>query len=339
MKFRLGAIAVAVAAMLSSNAFGWGEPGHQVVGAIAYGLLTPNAKSHVDQLLGTYSLSVATTWADCARDVKKSGNQFVYQANARMTPKVCQTFQTPAEEAAMQDYASRNWTQCVYTKTEGCLGAYHFADIAYQRGDYVAGVTGWSTLDVVHAINAAITVLKCPAGQTCPVGKFSIKDQREALLLLAHFVGDLHQPLHVGAIYLDAQGAVQDPDQPPHNPKALATRGGNSITDGASKQLHGEWDDIATTNVTPALIAQAGKIGPAKGDVSTWAAQWAKTSVQMAGNDVFKGLTFGPQDAMGHWPVSFAQRPDYQKTRAADQRAQLIAGGAHLAQALNAIWP
>jgi hypothetical protein len=32
---------------------------------------------------------------------------------------------------------------------------------------------------------------------------FSLKDQREALLLLTHYVGDLHQPLHVGAIYLD----------------------------------------------------------------------------------------------------------------------------------------
>lgn len=31
-------------------------------------------------------------------------------------------------------------------------------------------------------------------------------------MLIAHFVGDLHQPLHVGAVYLHANGVVVDPD-------------------------------------------------------------------------------------------------------------------------------
>jgi hypothetical protein len=34
-----------------------------------------------------------------------------------------------------------------------------------------------------------------------------------ALILLAHYVADIHQPLHVGAAYFDAQGRATDPDK------------------------------------------------------------------------------------------------------------------------------
>src|SRR5205814_265690 len=51
----------------------------------------------------------------------------------------------------------------------------------------------------MSAINAAVTVLK---GNPSP-DPFKIKDKTEVLFLLSHFVGDVHQPLHVGAIYLD----------------------------------------------------------------------------------------------------------------------------------------
>ena len=36
---------------------------------------------------------------------------------------------------------------------------------------------------------------------------------REALRLLAHYVGDIHQPLHVAAVYLDREGRVVDPSR------------------------------------------------------------------------------------------------------------------------------
>ncbi|WP_409362753.1 S1/P1 nuclease [Bradyrhizobium sp. CIR18] len=35
-----------------------------------------------------------------------------------------------------------------------------------------------------------------------------MKDKKEALFVLSHLVGDLHQPLHVGAVYLDSAGHV-----------------------------------------------------------------------------------------------------------------------------------
>ena len=56
--------------------------------------------------------------------------------------------------------------------------------------------------DIVHMMRYCIAVLKGeepennPRGITKPI----------AIILLAHFVGDIHQPLHVGAEYFDAHG-------------------------------------------------------------------------------------------------------------------------------------
>ncbi len=61
--------------------------------------------------------------------------------------------------------------------------------------------------------------------------------------MLAHFVGDLHQPLHVGAIYLDAAGTPANPDQGTFDPDT-ETAGGNSISE-AHGNLHPDWDALS----------------------------------------------------------------------------------------------
>jgi hypothetical protein len=71
-----------------------------------------------------------------------------------------------------------------------------------------------------------------------------------ALILLTHYVADIHQPLHVGAEYFDERGRVVDPDK---NKSALGDEGGNTFTLELSdepprrrgihkKKLHGFWD-------------------------------------------------------------------------------------------------
>ena len=63
-------------------------------------------------------------------------------------------------------------------------------------------------------------------------------------------MADIHQPLHVGAAYFDAQGRPTDPDK---NKSALADEGGNTFTIELSdepprrrgirkKKFHGFWD-------------------------------------------------------------------------------------------------
>ena len=80
-----------------------------------------------------------------------------------------------------------------------------------------------------------------------------------ALLLLAHYVADIHQPLHVGAEYFDAQGRVTDPDK---DRSALGDEGGNTFTLELSgepprkrgmhkKKFHGFWDYDAVNALFP----------------------------------------------------------------------------------------
>lgn len=335
MKKFAGCFAALVSVAMVGPASAWGEPGHEVIGSIAEQILTrdhPNTEAQVQALLGGYSLAVAATWADCVRDVQKTADGFVYRPG-RYTPAVCQQFQTDAEEARMIDYAQRNWSDCYYSKTEGCHAAYHFADIAVQRGQYDPSYVGAQPYDIVHAIDAAILVLQ---GQPAPA-PFSIADKREALLLIAHFVGDLHQPLHVGAIYLDASGNVVDPDSSADRGASEATRGGNEIMDG-SKNLHAEWDDIPRSLGTTAssdLVSTASSTPPSTGQVGDWPTEWASDTVAVS-SQAFAGLTFAGAGSQ-QWTVT---EPDgYAAARAQLQTQQLEKAGAHLAEVLAAVLP
>ena len=93
---------------------------------------------------------------------------------------------------------------------------------------------------MVAAISAAVAVLQ---GKKAPA-PFEIRDEREALRLIAHLVGDIHQPLHVASVYLDADGRPVDPDHDGSDPDSK-TRGGNDLRDG-SHALHAERDDVPT---------------------------------------------------------------------------------------------
>ena len=62
---------------------------------------------------------------------------------------------------------------------------------------------------------------------------FSFETKQEALRVLAHLVGDVHQPLHVGAIYLDAPGNAVNPAQ-------IERQVAGSFVFGLSALLYGE---------------------------------------------------------------------------------------------------
>ncbi|MFX5582986.1 S1/P1 nuclease, partial [Acinetobacter baumannii] len=78
-----------------------------------------------------------------------------------------------------------------------------------QHDQYQTGYVGTSNHDVVNAIRAAVSVLQ---GKPQPK-PFNFKDKQEALVLLTHYVGDLHQPLHVGSVFLNADGKIVNPDE------------------------------------------------------------------------------------------------------------------------------
>lgn len=342
--------ATLVAAIVSYAALGvaspvgaWGAQGHQYVGNLGARLLNPRAAAEVRSLLGpNIDLGEAAVWADCIRSVDGSPSTSFHYRRQQGTPSACAAFDDDGiEEGRMTDYAARNWTNCEYShRRTKCNLAYHFADVnVHNRTDYNLSYFGAGTQDVVQAIKAAITVLRCPAATTCPTpAPFNIKDKREAIFLLAHFIGDVHQPLHVGAIYLDQNDREGDDG-------GRSTTGGNDLllTPGNPRDnLHHDWDTIlGSLGISPsgAAVADACRIAPRPNPVLERPETWASQSV-VAARPAYNGMSFRPDSTETHsWDVSFADMDDYRNGRKLSQARQLVTAGARLAATLNAIWP
>ncbi len=333
-----GAFVVLLGLLHGQPVRAFGARGHAFSAAVADRLLNPRAAREVARTLGM-KLEVAATWADCIKDVQPLGDGWRHVPDARLR-RACAVFETPESIAGMIDFVSRNSTQCNLGGREiACHKKYHFTDVAIQRDRYDRAFIGTSDHDVVSALQAAINVLHGrPAA-----APFSIRNRREALLLLAHLVGDVHQPLHVGALYLDAAGQPLDPDAagPPLDPKT-ATRGGNLIADGTSN-LHAEWDAVPAhlqaQRIARRVLAEAGSIAVDPSDPVQWPAAWASETLLVA-RAAFDDLGFRPDAAQpGKWTVQFADRDAYFRRKDAIQTRQLIRSGARLAQLLNALWP
>jgi S1/P1 Nuclease len=327
-------LVLAVLIFLCAPAFAWGPEGHQVIGSIADQLLTDQAKQQVAKILG-FELRVASTWPDCARSVvRNTDGSFEYVVNPRFEAP-CTPFASTAERGRIMDYVSRNWSNCTYEdKPTNCHKAFHFADVAIQHDNYDRKYVGTSDHDVVSAINAAILVLQ---DKPAPF-PFSIKDKKEALFMLAHFVGDLHQPLHVGAIYLDAAGRPVNPDDGTFD-KNSATAGGNFISE-SHGNLHAEWDAIPKkfgTSSDQTMVTKAREVPRTVGSLDDWAATWASDTV-VAAHSAFSGLSFTGAGAH-KWAVQFDDHKAYVRAENQLKEKQLAKGGARLAELLNAIWP
>jgi len=147
---------------------------------------------------------------------------------------------------------------------------------------------------------AAVAVLQ---GGTAPA-PFDIASKKEALRVLAHYIGDVHQPLHVGAIYLNASGTEVDPDHTTFDP-ATKTRGGNQLVIGPRDQLHHEWDSIPDDLKMPQFksegVTAARAVAVTSGVVDTWPVQWATESVLATASPPVRSISFttskaGPVD-------------------------------------------
>lgn len=338
MRISLWPLCVATTLLLVPvKALPYNGPGHSFVGAISDELLEPGAALQVQLILGM-SLADASNWADCVRSVEVSTGTtptFTYKGKEQYRAS-CGVFETAQEQRRMEDFVRRNFTQCPGSSAKyPCHTTYHYTDIAIQHEAYARQDSSARPNDVVGVIEASLAVLQ---GQRAPK-PFSIKDKREALLLLAHFVGDLHQPLHVGGVFLDANGVPVDPDV---QAGSTETHGGNSLLtgfDGAN--LHADWDEISPL-LDPAhpaqdLIRAARDVPVSAGDVSNWPAVWASESVAVA-RDAFAGLSFTPASGQpGRWETHVGDRGGYRSKVAHTQQQQLVLAGARLAQLLNAV--
>ncbi len=328
-----------IAALSTTAASAWGPDGHHAVGALADRLIAgTHAEARVKALLGGLTLEQAAVWADCAKGVDP-GKNFAY-TSAGKYPE-CAIYETPDGEAEMIDFVKRNDTNCPHaTGDASCHTQYHYTDEAIQRERYQLGDVGTRNFDIVAAISATIRVLE---GEAAPA-PFKIKDKREALLLLAHYAGDITQPLHVGAIYLDPCGNLVDPQVEVFDP-TMDTAGGNSImtirlaTNHRSETLHATWDDtpeaLHSNHIDDAWIALARAEPATRGAIHGWSTEWASTTLTQA-RLAFEGLKFGAQQN-GQWTVGLTGR--YDDSMAPIKKRQLTVGGARLAHTLMAVWP
>ncbi len=320
----------------ASPAYAWGPEGHKTVALLAQKLIVGTTTAdQVRKTLGDISLEDAAVWADCAKGVSPA---FTYPEPGKFPE--CAVFETPKGEAEMIDFVRRNADTCdpkVEEETP-CHKEYHYADIAPQHDHYDPGFHGARKDDIVVAVTAAILVLQ---GRSAPA-PFSIKNKKEAVLLLAHYVGDLHQPLHVGAIYLDTAGHRVNPDAGVYD-NATRTRGGNliDIVSGGTGNLHTTtWDAIPAEfgpeMVDDAWLSDARSVAATSGAPTDWSSSWASETQKVAVR-AFAGLSFGAQQTNKHWTVALpASYPQLMKEV---KKRQLTAAGARLAQILLAVWP
>lgn len=325
---------------LAQSAFAFNAEGHQTVAALAEQLIKGKpAEAGVKALLGKTSLATVAVWADCVKGVKLTGTGSSAPAPGAEPFPECKPFQTKAGIKMMEDFVRANHRDCDWKPgEEDCHKTFHYTDIAIQRDHYAPDLVGASKHDVVAAINAMVTVLKggkAPALFHLPGG---IAGRKQALMLLVHYVGDIHQPLHVASVYLDKSGHVIDPDATTFDP-ATSTHGGNAtLVNG--KTLHSIWDGVSP-NLSQRLIQgerlpEDGSVAASTGDIMTWSGAWAGDTLR-SGKSAFDNLKFSENDPGHHWQVSL---PDAYRARVlALQRKQLIKGGERLAQILQAIWP
>jgi hypothetical protein len=322
--------AVLLALPLASQA--WGPDGHQTVATLAAGLLKGTAtEARVQALLGDMTLAQASLWADCAKGISP-GQGYTYPSPGKYPE--CAPLETPPRVAEMADYVRRNDKQChIGLDEDSCHRQTHYADIALQRSRYVKGFVGTRSDDVVGALRQAILVLQ---GKPT-AGPPSFRSPREALIVLTHLVGDLHQPLHVGAVYLDAQGRRVDPDKTGFQ-RDTFTVGGNSLwlAGAVPAKLHTVWDGVPEplkpARVDGAWLDAARRVQPSAGEPTDWPERWATQSLEQA-RQAFDGLQFSARQGdrwTVHLPGGYGARAD------AIKRQQLTLAGARLAQVLQA---
>jgi hypothetical protein len=229
-------------------AFGYGPIGHQIVGAIADKKLAgTEVGKKVTALLDGMTLEKVSVIPDEIRGWDKTGPDdpgiFHYSAHPRI-------------DAQLRDYWHANPPTKDLNSATPSHHWYHYTDVPVVDGEkYEDGKAGRTKWDIVHMIPYCIAVLKGEAPEDNP-RKIT---KPIALILLTHFVGDIHQPLHVGAEFFDKQGRAANPGK---TADILEDQGGNTLqlslasggTDATRHaKFHYFWDSESVAANLPAL--------------------------------------------------------------------------------------
>ncbi len=227
-------------------------------------------------------------------------------AENQLTPNAKASVRKLLQNASLPDVS--NWADSIrsnpqwdHTKT------WHYVTI--EDGDNYSTSEHSHEGDVVGAITDMVKVLKDP--------KAVESDKQNALKFIVHFVGDVHQPLHVGR--------GED-------------RGGNEIKimfEGKSSNLHALWDTlmikkVPMDHVQYATYLQSQSLAPEPYDLAALRFSQIIRECMDARNQVydFRGLVDGP----------IKLEAAYFQKNLVLMNQQLLAGGKRLAGLLNEIY-
>ena len=298
----------------------WGPLGHSAIAAIAEKHLSPTAQSHVASLLAEghdTDLPSISNWADEVRAAASGRGPLSDDAEAR-------AFNAKFPTNAL----------------------WHFVDLPLGAQDYRQVVAFSSVNDIVHAIKRCVAVLERAGTRPDDFTK------PQALRLLVHFVGDIHQPLHCGTGFYD----LSDLSHPVliTDPKRCSgksnDRGGNDLFFGPdlTQELHALWDDSLVFGIRNSadyrsladFLESSQSADSTTGDYHIWPELWAIDSVQQARN-AYQNIEFASATVDGQRLRITIQLPSgyFDKNQAIAAR-QLAKAGIHLAELLNTIrWP
>ena len=323
------------------SALAWGDDGHQTVGKIASLRIKPRTAQKIALILKPgETLANIATWADTVKY------------------RVGKTDPDADTNAFLQDVAHNEKN-----------AEWHYDDLALGCKNYQTCTGFTPDNDIVHMLNVCIRTLQGHPDPNHPLS------QRNALKLLVHFLGDIHQPLHIGCGFIDVHGPngniliVRDPLA--IKQKGLPSdKGANDLViDNDRKNLHSFWDftlvSSLMTTVGPEITSDTlgsflkQNVRPkaswnSHGPVNTWAAQWATDSLNQSRAHTYKAVQIVGQRSI---PVLSSGKPvirdgqpvmqtvfditrpaNYEALNRELVRQQLAKAGYRLAKLLDAIY-
>lgn len=333
-------VSVTLVVSCAVNCFAWGNEGHETVGKIASLRIKPKTAQRLAEILKPGdTLANMSTWADTVKD--------------RMNT----TDPDTDTNAFLQDLAhnerNRDW---------------HFVNLPLGCVNYQTCHGFTPDHDIVHLINICIRTLQAQPNPNQPLS------QRNALRLLIHFIGDLHQPLHVGVGFIDVNGPdntillVTDPEIIRQR-DLPSDRGGNQlIIDNDRKNLHSFWDfDLVQSLMSVTNKPTSNQLGrflrqtvtpkqdwQPQGSIDTWAAAWSTDSLKLSRDQTYRSVRIVQQRSI---PVLRDGQPlirdgkpvmqtvyditrpnNYKAVNRENVRRQLAKAGFRLAKLLDAIY-
>ncbi len=311
-------LALALGLVLARPAYPWAAEGHRALAMVAAKNLTANARAHVKKILGNDDLASIAVWMDELRSA------FFHSGPLGSDPEALRF------NAEFPDNAQ-----------------WHYVDLPLGTPAYEPDGPFAKPHDVVHMISAAVNVLEGGGDKRIT--------QLEALRMLVHFVGDEHQPLHVGNGFFEVagDGSVRLVTDPVAAKDLANDKGGNALCYGPGRydELHAYWDSNLVTKITKTenpedlakvletKVAAEGSAWKSAGDYHQWANDWATESL-VAARIAYTGITFGretPDAKGGIKSIQITLSPTYDETCVPVAEKRLAQAAYHLAEILNAI--